>query len=148
MRAAGLPERTRFHDLRHTCAALCIALGAHPKAIQERLGHSSITVTLDRYGHLFPKLDETLTTRLDEMRQAATTSRPVLSGPVESRSVPARTAGSRGLPADLTPRRRPPRRWPGALTSPSLVETMGLEPTTPCLQSRCSSQLSYVPEVG
>jgi hypothetical protein len=28
------------------------------------------------------------------------------------------------------------------------VETMGIEPTTPCLQSRCSSQLSYVPEVG
>jgi integrase len=38
VRAAGLSERTRFHDLRHTCAALCIALGAHPKAIQERLG--------------------------------------------------------------------------------------------------------------
>lgn len=53
-RAAGLPEHVRFHDLRHTCASLCIALGAHPKAIQERLGHSSITVTLDRYGHLFP----------------------------------------------------------------------------------------------
>ncbi len=32
--------------------------------------------------------------------------------------------------------------WPGTC----LVETMGLEPTTPCLQSRCSSQLSYVPE--
>lgn len=108
VRAAGLPERTRFHDLRHTCAALCIALGAHPKAIQERLGHSSITVTLDRYGHLFPKLDETLTARLDEMRQAATTSRPVLPGPDGSRSVTARTTGSRGLPADLTPRRRPP----------------------------------------
>jgi integrase len=54
----------RFHDLRHTCAALCIALGAHPKAIQERLGHSSITVTLDRYGH---KLDELLTERLDDL---------------------------------------------------------------------------------
>lgn len=65
---AGLPAATRFHDLRHTCAALCIALGAHPKAIQERLGHSSITVTLDRYGHLFPKLDEALTDRLDAMR--------------------------------------------------------------------------------
>lgn len=61
-------DATRFHDLRHTCAALCIALGAHPKAIQERLGHSSITVTLDRYGHLFPKLDEALTDRLDAMR--------------------------------------------------------------------------------
>ena len=71
VRAAGLSERTRFHDLRHTCAALCIALGAHPKAIQERLGHSSITVTLDRYGHLFPKLDETLTGRLDEMQRLA-----------------------------------------------------------------------------
>ncbi len=69
--AADLPQGTRFHDLRHTCAALMIALGAHPKAIQERLGHSSITVTLDRYGHLFPSLDEALTARLDEMRQDA-----------------------------------------------------------------------------
>ena len=68
---ADLPTEMRFHDLRHTCAALCIALGAHPKAIQERLGHSSITVTLDRYGHLFPKLDETLTTRLDDLHRAA-----------------------------------------------------------------------------
>lgn len=55
----------RFHDLRHTCAALLIAEGAHPKAIQQRLGHSSITVTLDRYGHLFPGLDDALTDRLD-----------------------------------------------------------------------------------
>ncbi len=83
VRAAGLPDRTRFHDLCHTCAALCIALGAHPKAIQERLGHSSITVTLDRYGHLFPKLDETLTTRLDEMRRDATVSR----APIPDRAV-------------------------------------------------------------
>lgn len=72
--AAGLPPAMRFHDLRHTCAALCIELGAHPKAIQERLGHSSITVTLDRYGHLFPKLDETLTERLDELHRTRTRS--------------------------------------------------------------------------
>jgi integrase len=72
---ADLPSATRFHDLRHTCAALCIAVGAHPKAIQERLGHSSITVTLDRYGHLFPKLDETLTTRLDELHGSTICSR-------------------------------------------------------------------------
>ncbi len=69
--AAGLPPGLRYHDLRHTCASLCIALGAHPKAIQERLGHSSITVTLDRYGHLFPKLDEALTERLDLLRNQA-----------------------------------------------------------------------------
>ena len=60
-------EGIRFHDLRHTAATLAIAAGAHPKAIQERLGHSSITTTLDRYGHLFPALDEELAERLDEM---------------------------------------------------------------------------------
>ncbi len=38
----------------------------------ERLGHSSITVTLDRYGHLFPALDDALTVGLDETTRAAT----------------------------------------------------------------------------
>jgi integrase len=57
----------RFHDLRHTCAALLIAQGAHPKEIQERLGHSTITLTFDRYGHLFPGLDERLRDGLDKM---------------------------------------------------------------------------------
>lgn len=56
--AIGVP--CRFHDLRHTSVALAIAAGAHPKAIQTRMGHSSISVTLDRYGHLFPELDEAL----------------------------------------------------------------------------------------
>jgi integrase len=65
--AAGLPSALRLHDLRHSCAALLIELGAHPKAIQERLGHSSITVTMDVYGHLFPALNEALTDRLNEV---------------------------------------------------------------------------------
>jgi integrase len=55
----------RFHDLRHTCAALSIAAGAHPKLISARLGHSSITITLDRYGHLFPSVEEALADALD-----------------------------------------------------------------------------------
>ena len=46
----GIPEMG-VHALRHTCAALLIAQGAHPKAIQRHLGHRSITTTLDRYGH-------------------------------------------------------------------------------------------------
>ena len=54
--AAGVS--CRFHDLRHTSVALAIAAGAHPQAIQSRMGHSSINVTVDRYGHLFPELDE------------------------------------------------------------------------------------------
>lgn len=63
----------RFHDLRHTSVALAIAEGAHPKAIQTRMGHSSINVTLDRYGHLFPELDEAIadgfSARLAEVRR-------------------------------------------------------------------------------
>jgi hypothetical protein len=58
-RAVGL-EGLRFHDLRHTAVALAISQGAHPKAIQRRMGYSTINITLDRYGHLFPELDERL----------------------------------------------------------------------------------------
>ncbi len=72
---AGLPDALRFHDLRHTCAAMLIAQGAHPRAIMERLGHSSITVTLNTYGHLFPSLDEALTDGLETTYRAALSSR-------------------------------------------------------------------------
>ncbi len=72
---AALPTELhglRFHDLRHTCASLFIAQGAHPKIIQERLGHASITTTMDRYGHLFDGLDATLVDGLDAAHAAAT----------------------------------------------------------------------------
>jgi integrase len=64
----------RFHDLRHTCASLLIAAGAHPKLIQARLGHASITTTLDRYGHLFPSVEEALADALDATFNAARTA--------------------------------------------------------------------------
>jgi integrase len=62
---AAVGVECRFHDLRHTSVALAIASGAHPKAIQVRMGHSSINVTLDRYGHLFPELDEAIADAFD-----------------------------------------------------------------------------------
>ncbi|MCH7583467.1 MAG: site-specific integrase [Acidobacteria bacterium] len=68
---AGLEEGLRIHDLRHTCASLLIAQGAHPKAIQVHLGHSSISVTMDRYGHLFPSDMEALAADLDAVRSRA-----------------------------------------------------------------------------
>ena len=68
-RSVGL--KCRFHDLRHTSVALAIASGAHPKAIQARMGHSSINVTLDRYGHLFPELDEAIALAFDKSFQQA-----------------------------------------------------------------------------
>jgi integrase len=71
--ACGL--RLRFHDLRHTSVALAIAGGAHPKAIQARMGHSSIAVTLDRYGHVLPSLDADIADEFDRQMQAAKANR-------------------------------------------------------------------------
>jgi integrase len=70
VRALGLPSDLRIHDLRHTCATLLIAQGAHPKAIQAQLGHSSIQVTLDLYGHLFPDDMDRLAGHLDAAHEA------------------------------------------------------------------------------
>jgi len=63
--AAELPEGLRFHDLRHTCAALLIANGRHLEEVKDYLGHSSIRVTSDRYGHLFPKARTEMADALD-----------------------------------------------------------------------------------
>jgi len=61
---AGLP-RIRVHDLRHTVATILLQGGAHPKLVQELLGHSTITLTLDTYSHVTPAMHQDLTRRLD-----------------------------------------------------------------------------------
>ena len=58
LKKAGLPLDTRFHDLRHTCATLLLTRGVHPKTVQELLGHSSISITLDTYSHVLPNMQE------------------------------------------------------------------------------------------
>jgi len=55
LKRAGLPD-IPFHALRHTAATLALAAGVNPKVVQERLGHSSITLTLDTYSHSVPTL--------------------------------------------------------------------------------------------
>jgi integrase len=55
--AVGVP-RIRFHDLRHTHATLLLLAGTHPKVVQERLGHASITMTLEIYSHVIPAMQE------------------------------------------------------------------------------------------
>jgi integrase len=68
--AAGL-GRLRIHDLRHTAVALWIAAGANPKEVSVRAGHSSVSFTLDRYGHLYPEADMALRDRLDALYGSA-----------------------------------------------------------------------------
>ena len=66
LKRGGLPM-IRFHDLRHTYASLLIAAKIHPKEIQTQMGHSSITITLDVYGHLMPDPNRHASERLGEI---------------------------------------------------------------------------------
>lgn len=64
---AALPHNRRFHDLRHTCATLLLSKGVHPKIVQEMLGHSSITITLDTYSHVLPNMQEKAVEAMEEI---------------------------------------------------------------------------------
>ena len=63
---AGL-KNIRLHDLRHTHATLMLKAGVHPKIVQERLGHSSIHITLDTYSHVVPGIQKLAANRFDEI---------------------------------------------------------------------------------
>ncbi|HYY95007.1 MAG TPA: site-specific integrase, partial [Pyrinomonadaceae bacterium] len=65
---AGLdPKKYRQYDLRHSCATLLLLKREHPKVVQERLGHSSIAITLDLYSHFIPSMQEDATNSLSEL---------------------------------------------------------------------------------
>jgi integrase len=59
----------RFHDARHTHASILLKQGVHPKVVQERLGHSTISTTLDTYSHVAPGLQEAAAKRFDDALQ-------------------------------------------------------------------------------
>lgn len=64
---ADLPRTFRFHDLRHTCAALLIRQGAGEYEVQRFLGHASARTTGDNYSHLFEGFERRLTSRLQDL---------------------------------------------------------------------------------
>jgi integrase len=70
LRTRGLPH-VRLHDLRHGHATQMLASGIHPKIAQERLGHSSIAVTLDLYSHVLPGMQADAAAKVDGALRAA-----------------------------------------------------------------------------
>jgi integrase len=66
LRRAGLP-RMRFHDLRHTAASLMLAQDVNPKVMQEVLGHSQLSMTMDLYSHLMPAAKKDAADRMDAL---------------------------------------------------------------------------------
>jgi integrase len=63
--------RVRFHDLRHSHATQLLSAGVHPKIAQERLGHSTITTTLDLYSHVTETMQEDAAAKLDTVFRSA-----------------------------------------------------------------------------
>lgn len=74
LKRTGL-HQVRFHDIRHTTASLLLSDGASPVYVKEQLGHSSIQMTVDIYGHLIPSSSREFVNRLD-MQPSATYPQP------------------------------------------------------------------------
>ena len=70
LQESGL-RRVVFHDLRHTHATQLLRQSVHPKIVAERLGHSTVTITLDTYSHVVPGLREEAARQLDRVLRKA-----------------------------------------------------------------------------
>lgn len=66
LKTAELPN-IRFHDLRHSAATILLGMGVHPKVVQELLGHSNISMTMDVYSHVLPSMQQEAMDKLDDL---------------------------------------------------------------------------------
>jgi len=66
LKEAGVPD-VRFHDLRHTAATLLLVQGVDPRTTIETLGHSQISLTLNTYSHVLPRLQREAAAKIDEI---------------------------------------------------------------------------------
>jgi integrase len=73
LQTAGFP-RTRFHDLRHTCATLLLVQGVHPRLVMEILGHSQISLTMNLYSHVIPAMNTEVAREMDALLKPVATS--------------------------------------------------------------------------
>ncbi len=105
--------KIRLHDLRHTHATLALQAGVHPKVVSERLGHATVSITLDTYSHAIPALQE----------EAAVLTKGWSS---TLRSWPERVSGSeaRSRP-DSQPHHPPPLRYLPVSLEAELLEQVG-----------------------
>ncbi len=67
LKSAGLPATLNLYSLRHSCATLLLSAGVNPKVVSERLGHSSIVLTLDVYSQVLPSMQQTAADKLESI---------------------------------------------------------------------------------
>jgi integrase len=63
----------KFHDLRHTHATMLLKENVNIKVIQERLGHSKASITLDVYSHVLPSMQQSVTEKMNKMFECDST---------------------------------------------------------------------------
>ena len=66
LKLAGVPE-IPFHNLRHTAATLLLSMGVHPKVVQEMLGHTHISTTMDVYSHVLPSMQKEAAEKMEAL---------------------------------------------------------------------------------
>ena len=64
-------QGVRLHDLRHSHATLMVEQGVHPKVVSERLGHSTVGITLDVYSHVLPGIQQAAAETFDKLLAGA-----------------------------------------------------------------------------
>jgi integrase len=73
-------RRIRFHDLRHAHATHMLSSGIHPRVASERMGHSTVGITLDLYSHVMPGMQEDAAAKMDAALKAAQNTPARLAG--------------------------------------------------------------------
>jgi integrase len=66
LKDTGLPDM-RFHDLRHSAATILLSMGVHAKVVQELLGHTTISMTMDTYSHVLPSMQQEAMGKLNDL---------------------------------------------------------------------------------
>jgi len=136
LKAAGL-RRVTFHALRHTFASLLIQAGASLAYVKEQLGHSSIQVTVDTYGHLLPGGNIRYVDSLTSRRQNATLAQPAVGGKIKDSLQVVEKSGRPGGIRTPDPRFRKPFH--------PILLTRGMDDGKPCNPFRLMS-LCYCAE--
>ena len=124
-----------MHEARHTFASLAIVAGLNPKALSVDMGHASVTITLDRYGHLFPGNEDQSAGLLDAYLEAAVRQSRDSRTPDRADSGGlGRTSGHAAGPF----KSGPDAGSFGADAGLDAMPPAGIEPATPGLGNLCS----------
>lgn len=87
-RLAGLSEAYNLYSLRHTHATLLLLAGVHSKVVSERLGHATVSITLDTYSHVLPNLQREASDKLEALLFSRSKQDAVLSETKDAAGTP------------------------------------------------------------